>query len=216
MARSIQTILDESNPNKAPDALHGVKAGTALAAVPRFVVGTVTSHVLTLPNNAKAAAVISAYSRAGTLTGQLTPVKNAAAVATTQVGINPAGNILFATADAVTSAEVVYMPQEGDLVTETIPVTSGGIGSPLASKNAIRLISANLVTGSSTGAKTVVARGSSPSAGEACLGNTGTILFNSTDAGASGGTATVTYIACPGVGSATPSLASRLATDANY
>lgn len=214
MARSIQTILNESNPNKAPDALHGVLVGTALAIVPRYVQATVTSHTLTLPNNAKCAAVIAAYSMAGTLTGRLTPVKGST-VATTQVGISVTGNILFATADAVTSAEVIYMPQEGDTVTESIPVTSAGVGTPLASKAACILISANLTTGSSTGAKTVVSRGSSPSAGEACVSNTGLISFNSTDAGASGGYATVTYVARPSAGDATDSLVDRLAATAD-
>lgn len=215
MSRTVQTVLDESNPNKAPDALHGVKVGTALAVVPRYVQATVASHTLTLPNTAKCAAVMAAYSMAGTLTGRLTPVIGST-VATGEVGISVTGNVLFASADAVTSAEVIYMPQEGDTVTESIPVSSAGVGTPLASKTAVILISANLTTGSSTGAKTVVARGGSPSAGQACVSNTGLISFNATDAGASGGLATVTYVVRPGSGESTESLANRLAASVDY
>lgn len=214
MARSIQTILNESNPNKAPDALHGVLAGTALAIIPRYVSGTVSSHTLTLPNTAKCAAVLAAFSTAGTLKGRLTPVKGST-VATGEVGISVTGNILFATADAVTGAEVIYMPQEGDTVTESIPVTSAGVGTPLASKTAVILISANLTSGSSTGAKTVISRGGSPSAGEACVSYTGLISFNATDAGASGGYATVTYVVKPSSGDSTDSLVDRLAANAD-
>jgi hypothetical protein len=110
---------------------------------------------------------------------------------------------VFQATDAVTEAEICYVPLEGELFEdEDIPVTAGGVGTFLASRDGVQLISATLNAPAATpGAKTVVARGTaSPGAGEVALLDAGnTIQFVAGEAG-SICTATVTYRAFPGIG----------------
>jgi hypothetical protein len=207
--RSNRDVLNESNPNKLASSAQAIKLGNALALMPAFVSGSVSSNRLTLPNAQKALAVLFAYSRTGTLTQQLVPIATGATPATGQVGVSPTGDILFATADAVTSADVVYLPAEGEIVTETLPVVSN-VATPLQGKEALILLSATVTIGGSVGAKTVTFRGAAVGAGQAAVTDTGTIAFASADAATQ---ATVTYIAKPSAGSAARSLKDALAAD---
>lgn len=217
MTRSNQDLMNEANPNKVASAIQVLKGGDAYGLIPRFVkgtVGTVTTHVLTLPNNAKACAVLAAYSTVGTLTGRLTPVQQGTAVTTGLVGITAGGDILFATADAVTAAEVQYISYEGNVITETVAVSAAGVASLGGGRSAVLLIAANLLTGTTTGVKTINARGgSAPATTTADVSDTGGVRFAAADA-TPGGTATITYVATPGIGSEALPLSGRLALDA--
>lgn len=194
MSRSLKDILNESNPSTVAQGMRAARVGTMLGGAPCTLSATVTSHILTLPSNQKAKAISAAFATAGTSAGAKTPVVGAPAAG--EVRVSPNGNIEFNSTDAITAAEVVYTPIEGEIYTETISVASH-VGTFAGSRKAHLLISVTASTGTSGGAKTIVARGSTPTAGNACLNNAGQAQFNSTDAITS---ATVTYVAVPGVG----------------
>ena len=95
---------------------------------------TVTAHFGALLSGRKAQVLLSAASLAGTLTGNLTPIKRqAAAPATTQAAIggtatNGSDKIAFAVADAVTSARVRYLAVPG-FGTDTDDTLSQALGA---------------------------------------------------------------------------------------
>lgn len=209
MSRPLIDILNESNPQKVADADRIAQMGNALGLIPRRVRGTVTSHILTL--SVKAAVVLAAIATAGGATGNLTPIRTGAAPAAGQVTVSPTGDIQFAAADAVTSAEVVYLSAEsGGVFTETVDVAAS-VGTLLQSRRGSVLLSATIDVGISTGPVTVDFRGVAPAAGEASLNLLGTgVSFNAADVVT--GRATITYIAQPDVGGAGTSLGTRLAS----
>ena len=197
------------------------RVGDGLAVAARTISGSVASNILTLPNSttdrAKAASILMAYAKGATVKGYKTPVAKETATPTTgQVTISPGGDIQFAGSDAVSQAVVVYIPVEGTYFSEQVPVTASGVGTLRQSREALQLLSASLDTGggiSSPGAKTLIARDGTPSAGEACLSDDGlSVSFNGTDAG-TGGTGTVTYMALPGSTGAYGPFGEKLAED---
>jgi hypothetical protein len=211
MSRTILDVLDESNPNKLPSGAQLAKLGSALGLLPRFASGAVSSSILVLPDDAKARVGLQAFATAGTTPGAKSFVIGTPA--TGQFSINALGNILFATVDAVTAAEVSYIPFEGEVFTEdlTVSASSAALSS---GRQAVMLISAQVLTGLVPGTKSVSARGAAPSAGSAAINTLGTaIAFNATDVVA--GTCRVTYVITPGTGGTT-SLASRLAQVASF
>jgi len=214
MARSLRTALNESNPNRLPSAGQVAKLGDALALSSAFVAGAVSSDALALPSNAKALSVLGAFATAGGATGWLLPVAPGAAPIAGECGVSPSGDILFAAADAVTAAEVTYLVAEGEVFTETLEVVASAAALP-QSKQAVVLISAEITSGLSLGAKTSIARASAPAAGEAAISLDGaSIAFAAADVLA--GQAIVTYVAQPGAGSTLPSLAARLASGVDF
>ena len=96
---TVEEQLDVANPNTLADANQKVKMGKALRLnSAKFVagtVGTVTTHVLTLPQNAKAAGLLSVFASAGSVTGYFTEIARESAPATTEVAINQIGDIVF-------------------------------------------------------------------------------------------------------------------------
>jgi hypothetical protein len=215
MSRSVRAVLNESNPSLVAMAEQVLPLGDAMALIPRTIFSAVTSNVIVLPNIAKARAVLKCFVRAGTLTGYLTPISSEATPTTGQVGVSQTGDIEFASADAVTSAEVTYEPIEGDVVVETISVVAGtGVGTLLASKNALLLISATVLTGTTLGAKIVDDRAASaPATGHAKLNLLGQATFAVADAVTQ---ASVTYIATPGIGAADPSVGTQLDSQVEF
>lgn len=210
----VRTLLNLANPQFIADAERAVRLGETLALIPRSLRSVVTSNAIVLPNDGKAIRVISCFVVAATTgTGTyFTPTQTEAAPSTTQVGVSPTGDIVFASGDAVTLAEVVYEVCEGDVVTEVINVASS-VGTLNGAKAAKKLISASVVTGVVVGPiASIDARATaSPATGHAALQATGlTVNFNSDQV--VGGTVSVTYIATPSVGSAQLSLTDRLAS----
>jgi hypothetical protein len=202
MARSLRNILNEGNPNKVPAANQSARMGTAISLSTRFVrgvVGSVTAHVLELPETGRAAQILKAHAVAGTQTGIKTPVPGNSPSAG-QVGLTPDGKAIFQATDAVTEAEITYIPHEGSVVEETIVVTSGsGEGVPLSDRKAIVLLEAEATVAGAVGAKNtgVAARGATASAGEATLTHEGHISFSPADTVTQG---LVKYVATPGEG----------------
>lgn len=211
MSRTLQAVLNESNPNKVALAGQQMKMGDALSmGLAVFVTGSVSSNRLVLPEGRKAAAVIACYVRAGGVTGYFTPVAPTAVLATTQVTIYPNGDLEFLGADAVTSVEVVYVPVDGTIYEESVPVAAN-VGTFLQSKRARTILSVTATAGGSTGAKTLLDRAAAPAAGQASLRLDGTgVTFAGADAVTQ---ATIRYIATPGVGVAPDSIAERLDTE---
>lgn len=205
--RSLRNILDEANPNKTDTAEQQARSGSMAALIPRFLRGTVTAGILTLPENARASAILGAFVRAGVTLGPKNPVVPAATAsgipATTNVTTSPEGHISFNVAtDAPTDAEVTYVAEEGDIIEEVIPVVPGtGVGTPLASRNIKRLLSATVLTGGVVGACTVDQRGFAvATTRHAAASATGLAQFLAADAVT---TATIRYIATPGIGNGT-------------
>lgn len=210
MSRVLSTVLDEANPNKNPSALQTVRNGRALRTVTAFREGAVATNVFTLPEDAKAAEIVRAFKRvAGTTGYSVVVAPETAAPAATQVTVAPNGDILFAAADAVTQAEILYQPMEGEIFEDTVSVAAS-LALFAQSRRGLLLISATIVTGVIPGAKTVVARGTASAAGQAAISIVGTgVLFNAADVVT--GVARLRYIAVPGVGnSALASLSGRL------
>ncbi len=199
MGRSLREIANQGDQNKLGALFQAGRLGTALALIPRFYKGAVASHVMTLPQNARAVAILRAFATAGTLTGNMAPITTGAPT-TGQVGITATGNIIFATADAVTAAEVTYVSAEGDVIEEIVPVVSH-VGAPSSSRGAVILLEAEALTGTSVGVKTVDFRGAAIAAGEAGINVLGTgITFATADAVTR---ARIKYVATPGVGNGT-------------
>lgn len=194
MPNTVKDVLNRGNINTLANAAKEVKLGTALGLAPAFVKGAVASNILVLPEEAKAIAGILAYVTAGSVTGVMTYV--AGTPATTQFTVNKDGNIQFFGTDAVTSAEVTYVPIEGDIVEEEVVVVSN-VGALGGNRTSRMLLSAIVTAGTALGAKTTAARGATPSAGSACTNLLGTgITFAGADAVTR---AVVRYIAAPKV-----------------
>lgn len=211
MARTIKDVLNESNPNKLPSGAQIAKLGSALALEPIFVDSAVSGDTIVLPNAAKARILIGAFASAGGATGPLTPTGGTPVAG--EVAISPSGDIIFAAADAITQAEVSYIAFEGEVITESVTVVASSAALP-SGRKALCLVSASILVGIATGAKTVIARGSAPAAGEASISADGTAVdFNAADVLA--GSCSVTYVITPGSGG-TSSLTSRLSQQADF
>ena len=200
MARSLKDIFNAFSLNHAAPAAAAAKLGTLLTLAPISVnLTSATSSKFTLPTNAKAAAILSAYATAGSVTGKCTPVIGASP-ATHEVTITPTGDILFNNAtDAVTACQVTYIAEEGEVITESIVVATNA-GSLLQSRQARVLISATSTAGTLTGALTPTARGATPTTGLVALNAAGTGI--ATAAADAVTAATVTYVAFPAAGAA--------------
>jgi len=168
MTRQLSVVLNEANPNKIPDALKDLGAGTALGLVARTARITVVAAtgIGALPEGAKAAALLRARVTAGGVVGAFTCLETDAAPATTQAGINALGNIQFLIADAVTEAEIVYFVAEGVVRDETLAVAANVAALP-SGIQARQLLTA--ADGSTGAAKTVVARSNAPGAGNVSI-----------------------------------------------
>lgn len=196
MPRSLRAIFNEGDPNKLGSAAQVARLGTILSGTPQFRRATLTSNAMVLPELAKAAVILSAYATAGGTPGIKTVVPGGAAPAAGQVAIGPTGNVAFFAGEA-TAAEVTYIAEEGPVIEEVVPVVAN-VGTLLQSRAARILLSAEALTGTSVGAKTVDFRGAAAAAGEAALNAAGTgVVFAVADAVTS---ARVRYIATPGVG----------------
>lgn len=202
MARLLLDAFNDGNPNKLANAANVGRLGTILRGGRRFIKGTVTNGILSLPLAARAAHILGARVTAGTTLGPKTPVVPAATAsgvpATTNVTLSPEGHISFNVAtDAPTAAEVEYIAEQGAIYTEVIAVASNS-GVPLAGRNVKRLLSVTSLAGTLTGALVVDQRGTAPATGHAAAKQDGTgFSFNNSDAVTS---ASVTYIATVGVG----------------
>lgn len=172
MGRTLHTVLNEANPNKIPSALQDADIGNVMGRV-RVAKVTVASNVATLPDNARALAVLGGVRTAGTATGPLTGVTEGVTLAAGQARPRPDGNLEFFGTDAVTAAEVTYLAHEGEVVERSltnVPATGHVLGGQ----------GAQILVGATIGgsAATILARGgTTPSAGEARLSLDGSTIL---------------------------------------
>lgn len=211
MTASPKQLLDMGNPNNVADAMSKADVGSGLALMTRTRRLTVASNIAVLPSDSKAVAILACFVEAGTLTGWFTPVKPQLAPSTGNVAVNASGDIEFASADAVTMAEVVYIAAEGDIITETVDVAAN-VGTLLGSRRAMFLISTVAVAGGLAAGTTGLVKGRAASVTNTtrfcCLNLAGTgVIFAATDAVTR---ATITYVAMPGQGTAPPDFVNRL------
>lgn len=208
MARILRDALNEANPNKIASALQELQCGSAFGAVPVWFNGSVTSDVMSLP--VKAAFGLIAYATAGGLTGVKTYTTGAVGPGT--FILNGQGNAVFFNADGVTAAEIFYVPVQGEVYEETVPVTSSS-ASFTGSRASVLLLSAEVVDGLSPGSKVISLRGAAATAGAAALSVAGTsVVFSATDV--VNGLARLRYVVTPNTGGTT-SLLYNLETETN-
>lgn len=196
---TVRDILNNANPNSLAPAQQTLPLGDAIAIITRSVRAPVVSNKVTLPSTGKAKAILSAYGIGGT-SGYLTPlaVGSAATPSTGQISIDAQGNLVTASADALTAVLIEYLPVEGKVFTEQVVVASN-VATLLGGRRAALLLSVNADAGTSAGAKTPVKRPATPTAGQAAIGGAddSTVVFASADAVT---LATISYLAVPGQG----------------
>ncbi len=196
MGRTLRQVINEANPNKLASAADQARLGDFLARVARTIRVAVVSNTIVLPETAKAEQVLNCYVTAGTVSGRFSPVSDSTP-ATTQVSTDPKGDIVFLNTDAVTEAEVTYLPFEGQVVEETVPVASN-LAAPSAGRRILCALRAEALAGTSVGVKTLQDRAATPTAGQAAQNKLGTgVLFAVADAVTS---AKIKYIATPNFG----------------
>jgi len=215
MPTTVKEELNNARPNNIADMQRLLVLGDALEVLPRTEQLVPTANIATPSRPART--ILSCFIvAAGANTGEAdVSKKETVPPLAGNCAINEDGNIQFAAADAVTLCEVTYVPLEGELIEdEIINVTAGGVGTLLASKSSIQIVSATLNAPAATpGAKTAVVRGTlvgALAAGQFAVQLVGTTLaFVAAEAGVAC-TATVSYYAYPGVGTATADAGSRL------
>lgn len=196
LENSLKNKMDQANPNAIASALQIVKIGSVLRSAPTFLrkkVPALNSYNLatvlavTLADDAKAASVVRAYARAGSVTGELTPVAYGTTPSTGQIAVAPNGDIVTLGTDAITSLDVTYQPDKYDIydiANFTVASHVLTIPSQFTAMGVVALLEAEALTGSSTGKKIILVPGAgAPSAGQ-CRLNVAktTVTFNSTDA----------------------------------
>lgn len=214
MSVSLKANINSANPNTFADAARVARMGSLLSQTPRFLDSVVASNTIVLPTGAKAAQIINAFASVATSAGAKLPVVNGSTPAAGQVAVTLAGDILFNGTDAVLQAEVMYITNEGEVITELVTVAASA-GLFAAGRKSIEIRSAVVTDGVTPGtALTPIARGATPSAGEIALTVAGTgVDVNAANVVA--GSVTVTYKTTPGEGTALDSLGTSLDASAD-
>lgn len=196
---TLRTSLNRANPNTISDSLRKVRVGDLLgSSLPNHLrkvnmvaqansAGNLaTLDTVPLPDDAKASVVLRARSNAGTVTGELTVVAKNVTPATGQIAVAPNGQIVVLAADAITSLDVVYVGEgPGSVVESYYPVVANAVSLPVAltTPGVVALLEAEVVAGTATGVKVILAPGGAPAAGQAALNAAGTsVAFAAADA----------------------------------
>jgi hypothetical protein len=203
---SLRQTINRADPNTLADILRSLNFGDVMRSQPVYLrsvsagtTGAVAQQLSTLgcvvlPEDAKAAFILRCTVKAaGVALGEFTVQSYGTTPTTTQVAVAPNGDIVFLGSDAVTSADILYVPQKGDVygqlanssATQTAAGTGTGITSltltvtpgtgvctlPTALQGkTIALMQANVVAGTSTGQKIIlVPAGAAVAAGRAAL-----------------------------------------------
>jgi hypothetical protein len=167
MSETLRQSIDRCNPNSLPDMLRTLGFGSfLLALIARLymqdpaasAVQLATLEAISLPEGAKACKVLRATSRAGTVTGELTPVAYGVTPGSGEIAVAPNGDIVVLAADAITSLDVAWVPELYETYTLDLPVASDTavLPSALTDLGVILLISATPTAGTLTGAKIVL------------------------------------------------------------
>jgi hypothetical protein len=176
--------IDSANPNTISDELRKIAFGSLLQGqIPQVrrrlnpvALGTVgyclnTLHAVQLPDGGAACTIVRATSRAGGVTGELTPVAYGTTPTTGQIAVAPNGDIVVLAADAITDLDVVYLPDRGDIVQAVFPVVSNAVAIPASytAKGVVLLLEAESIEGTLTGKLRILVPGGSATTGLAAL-----------------------------------------------
>lgn len=169
---SLKSALNRANANALPAALQKLAFGDIVRSLPVClrkqdpVAGTVatgnltTVDVIKLPDDAKAAKILRVAVRAGGTTGEYTPAapEYGDTPSTTEFAITPCGDICVLGTDLVTDMDVVYLPEQGDVVEVELPVTTGVLTLPQewVDRGVILLLEAEVTAGTVTGGKRIL------------------------------------------------------------
>jgi hypothetical protein len=158
-------VLNRANPDTIPDHFRALKLGSLLRGqLPQVIRKKApaansggpgaTVHTIVLPDDAKASQICKAYGRAGTAgTGVMTIVLDTPDAAG-EIGIQPDGNLMVLAADALTSVDVSYVPERGDVVTLVDQVVASNVltlPSWVTTRGVILLLEATATAGTLTG-----------------------------------------------------------------
>lgn len=146
-----------------------------------------TVETIVLADDARATAILRAQSRAGTVTGTLTPVAPGTTPGTGEISVQPDGNIMVLAADAITSIDVTYAPERGDVVElPEYPVVSDVLTLParFTTPGVVLLLEAEATEGTLTGDFRILTPAASAPASGACKLNVAktTVTFAAADA----------------------------------
>lgn len=201
---SIREALNRADPNVLADIFRGTALGDVLRGLPVYLravapqlAGVVPQQLSTLaciqlPQDAKAAILhrVTVRTTGSAAVGEYTIVAYGTTPTSTQCAIAPNGDIVFLGTDLVTSVDVVYTPQKGDVLgnnaNSKLGITSlslaapsgiSTIPAPYAGK-VIALLQANATTATITGQKIILV----PAAGvvattKAALSQDGTKIY---------------------------------------
>lgn len=201
--KTYKDSLNAANPNNLADLLREFKLGDLLRALPVQLTkqdpaagsaanGNLTTvDVIHLPDDAKAAVVLRASARAGSVTGELTPVAYGTSPATTQIAVTPNGDIATNQGtDAISDLDLLYVPAKGDVYEFEGNLATGVLTIPpeIVARGVLMLLEAEITAGAAPGDKIIlvpVAGAGLPAAGRAQLtSNKSTVSFNNaSDAG---------------------------------
>lgn len=175
---TLKDVTNKAAPGVLTDILHKLKFGDILRSMRTVVFAQVPNaaptdmiaavHTVQLPLDGKARKISRAWARAGTVTGNLVvdAAPMGAATATGHVNVTESGDVSLAAADAITSIDVEYEPLKADILSFTGPVVAatGVMALPAAfvAQGFQALISANALTGTTTGVAAVIASGAVP------------------------------------------------------
>lgn len=174
MGLSNKDLLNQANPNNLADVLRRIAFGDVMrqerAQLRRAVPSTnvaAGAFSLSLPTDAKAAAISRATAIAGTGTlGELVVDAANTAPAAGHCAVTPSGDIIFNATDAFTVVDVAYVPERLDVLVLTVPVApASGVAVLPAFATGIVLVtlmSATITLGTNVGACKIVAPGAVP------------------------------------------------------
>jgi hypothetical protein len=183
MTISHTDALNNAKPETICDLFRAIELGSLLRAqLPQVlrrktpatpIYNLATLQTIQLPATARAANIVRATSLVGTVTGELTPVAYGTTPTTGQVAVGPNGNIVVLATDAITSLDVIYTPERGDVMDiASYPVASNVLTLPtsVTSKGVVLLLEVQALTGTSAGNKVILVPGAgAPAAGQARL-----------------------------------------------
>lgn len=183
MTETRREAINRANPNDLADFLRKLGFGDVLAGhppqqlrrenpAPDASVDS-TLEAVVLPAHRKAATILRATVLAGGVTGELAPQTYGTTPSTGQIAVSPSGDIVVLASDAITSLDVTYVPERGelaDVVLAADPATGFVELPPRLADKTILLSRAEILEGSATGAKEILVPASSaPAAGNARL-----------------------------------------------
>jgi len=191
MPRTIRDVFNQGDLNKLGSAALVLALGDELNNSVQTLVSAAVAGLVTLPDAFRAQAVLQAFDRTNGV--YLAVAANEVVAGAGQVSVLATGNI--SVDPACLSVELMFVPSEGIVVTETLQVVAG-VATFLAGKNGRKLLTSNVDVGVIPGAKIVAIRGPAPAAGRSAISADGaTVRFNAADV--VNGQATVKYIAGP-------------------